>query len=103
MDLKWGVLLQIIQKACADPVSLQACGDWFKGSVLGERLLGLAEELCEAGLKGSGSAPNRDSWALISLALSQHHNNGETTHTHTHTPIKYLISVSNKNLISVHR
>uniref|UniRef100_A0A673YTB1 E3 ubiquitin-protein ligase listerin n=1 Tax=Salmo trutta TaxID=8032 RepID=A0A673YTB1_SALTR len=75
MDLKWGVLLQIIQKACADPVSLQACGDWFKGSVLGERLLGLAEELCEAGLKGSGSAPNRDSWALISLALSQHHNN----------------------------
>ncbi|KAM9437421.1 E3 ubiquitin-protein ligase listerin isoform 1-T1 [Salvelinus alpinus] len=75
MDLKWGVLLQIIQKACADPVSLQACGDWFKGSVLGERLLGLAEELCEVGLKGSGSAPNRDSWALISLALSQHHNN----------------------------
>uniref|UniRef100_A0A4W5QLU9 E3 ubiquitin-protein ligase listerin n=1 Tax=Hucho hucho TaxID=62062 RepID=A0A4W5QLU9_9TELE len=75
MDLKWGVLLQIIQMACADPVSLQACGDWFKGSVLGERLLGLAEELCEAGLKGSGSAPNGDSWALISLALSQHHNN----------------------------
>uniref|UniRef100_A0A6Q2YC32 E3 ubiquitin-protein ligase listerin n=1 Tax=Esox lucius TaxID=8010 RepID=A0A6Q2YC32_ESOLU len=75
MDLKWAVLLQIIHKACADAASLQACSDWLKGSVLGERLLGLAEELCEAGLKGSGTAPDKDSWALISLALSQYHNN----------------------------
>ncbi|KAL0994924.1 hypothetical protein UPYG_G00129370 [Umbra pygmaea] len=75
MDLKWTVLLQLINKACADTVSLGACGDWLKGSVLGERLLGLAEELCEAGLKGSGALPNEDSWALISLALSQHHDN----------------------------
>ncbi|KAJ7997588.1 hypothetical protein DPEC_G00230570 [Dallia pectoralis] len=75
MDLKWAVLLEIINKACADAASLQACSDWLKGSVLGERLLGLAVELCKAGLKGSGTAPNKDSWALISLALSQHHDN----------------------------
>ncbi|XP_062341388.1 E3 ubiquitin-protein ligase listerin [Osmerus eperlanus] len=79
MDLQWGILLQIIQKACSTPATLQACADWLKGSVLGERLLGLAEELCKVGIKGSGPAPvpvkHASSWALISLVLSKHHNN----------------------------
>uniref|UniRef100_A0AAR2ISN4 E3 ubiquitin-protein ligase listerin n=1 Tax=Pygocentrus nattereri TaxID=42514 RepID=A0AAR2ISN4_PYGNA len=55
MSLKWGVILQIIQKACADAGYLEACRGWLKGSVLGERLVGLAGELCAFGLKGSPS------------------------------------------------
>ncbi|XP_064208679.1 E3 ubiquitin-protein ligase listerin isoform X1 [Anguilla rostrata] len=81
MDLKWGVVLQIIQKACADPVCLEASIGWLKGAVLGERLVGLAGELCELGLgstrstKATPTADHTHSWALISLALSQHHLN----------------------------
>uniref|UniRef100_A0AAR2LMT5 E3 ubiquitin-protein ligase listerin n=1 Tax=Pygocentrus nattereri TaxID=42514 RepID=A0AAR2LMT5_PYGNA len=80
-DLKWGVILQIIQKACADAGYLEACRGWLKGSVLGERLVGLAGELCAFGLKGSPSlssplmSQNSHSWPLISLALSQQSNN----------------------------
>uniref|UniRef100_A0AAR2INV3 E3 ubiquitin-protein ligase listerin n=1 Tax=Pygocentrus nattereri TaxID=42514 RepID=A0AAR2INV3_PYGNA len=81
MSLKWGVILQIIQKACADAGYLEACRGWLKGSVLGERLVGLAGELCAFGLKGSPSlssplmSQNSHSWPLISLALSQQSNN----------------------------
>ncbi|KAJ8412537.1 hypothetical protein AAFF_G00128730 [Aldrovandia affinis] len=82
MDLKWGVLLQIIQKACADPVCLEASVGWLKGAVLGEKLVGLAGELCELGLrstrvsKATPTSGHTHSWALISLALSQRHLNG---------------------------
>ncbi|XP_066507230.1 E3 ubiquitin-protein ligase listerin [Hoplias malabaricus] len=81
MDLKWGVILQIFQKVCADTVRLEACGGWLRGSVLGERLVGLAHELCDLGLKGSPSPTSpllslhNHSWTLISLALSQQHSN----------------------------
>ncbi|XP_056140651.1 E3 ubiquitin-protein ligase listerin isoform X2 [Lampris incognitus] len=77
MDLQWGIILQIIQRACADSDSRQNCSDWLKGSVLGERLLGLAEELCKVGGSRSGSVPPKSphSWPLISLVLSQYHNN----------------------------
>ncbi|KAL6472979.1 hypothetical protein MHYP_G00191670 [Metynnis hypsauchen] len=81
MSLKWGVILQIIQKACADAGYLEACRGWLKGSVLGEHLVGLAGELCAFGLKGSPSlsspllSQHSHSWPLISLALSQQHNN----------------------------
>ncbi|XP_072514427.1 E3 ubiquitin-protein ligase listerin [Salminus brasiliensis] len=81
MDLKWGVILQIIQKAGADTDCLELCGGWLRGSVLGERLVGLAGELCALGLKGSPSptsslmSQHNHSWPLISLALSQQHNN----------------------------
>ncbi|KAK2823506.1 hypothetical protein Q7C36_020106 [Tachysurus vachellii] len=78
VDLKWGVILQIIEKACADAGCLEVCVGWFRGSVLGERVVRLASELCALGLKGSPSAsPTLDqdnhSWRLISLALSQQH------------------------------
>uniref|UniRef100_A0A673AMC4 E3 ubiquitin-protein ligase listerin n=1 Tax=Sphaeramia orbicularis TaxID=375764 RepID=A0A673AMC4_9TELE len=67
MDLQWGIILQIIQRSCSD---------WLKGSVLGERLLGLTEELCKVGPSSSSSpSTNSHSWTLISLVLSQHHNN----------------------------
>uniref|UniRef100_A0AAR2KB62 E3 ubiquitin-protein ligase listerin n=1 Tax=Pygocentrus nattereri TaxID=42514 RepID=A0AAR2KB62_PYGNA len=68
-------------QACADAGYLEACRGWLKGSVLGERLVGLAGELCAFGLKGSPSlssplmSQNSHSWPLISLALSQQSNN----------------------------
>ncbi|XP_022063447.2 E3 ubiquitin-protein ligase listerin [Acanthochromis polyacanthus] len=77
MDLQWGIILQIIQRACTDPETLQSCSDWLKGSVLGEQLLGLTEELCKVGSSshGSTSSTSSHSWMLISLVLSQRHNN----------------------------
>ncbi|XP_034168229.2 E3 ubiquitin-protein ligase listerin [Pangasianodon hypophthalmus] len=83
VDLKWGVILQIIQKACADAGHLEVCAGWLRGSVLGERMVRLAGELCAMGLKGSPSASSaldqhNHSWRLISLALSQQHNDDES-------------------------
>ncbi|XP_060942216.1 E3 ubiquitin-protein ligase listerin [Limanda limanda] len=74
MDLQWRIILQIIQRACADPQALDSCRDWLKGSVLGEQLLGLAKELCQVG-QCPPSSTSSQSWTLISLVLSQHHNN----------------------------
>ncbi|XP_034406207.1 E3 ubiquitin-protein ligase listerin [Cyclopterus lumpus] len=78
MDLQWRIILQIIQKACTDPETLMSCHAWLKGSVLGEQLLGLTEELCKVGGSPprSTSSTSNHSWTLISLVLSQHHNNG---------------------------
>uniref|UniRef100_A0A3P8VKB1 E3 ubiquitin-protein ligase listerin n=1 Tax=Cynoglossus semilaevis TaxID=244447 RepID=A0A3P8VKB1_CYNSE len=73
IDLDWRIILQVIQRACADARTLKSCSDWLKGSVLGEQLLGLTEELCKVG-RASSSTSNH-SWTLISLVLSQHHNN----------------------------
>ncbi|CAL8364746.1 unnamed protein product [Lota lota] len=77
MNLPWGILLRVIQKANEGPETLKSCRDWLKGSVLGERLFGLAEELCNTGRGHSTSSSNENihSWTLISLVLSQHHNN----------------------------
>ncbi|KAI7793222.1 putative E3 ubiquitin-protein ligase listerin [Triplophysa rosa] len=83
-DLNWAVTLQLIQKACVDSVRLEVCAGWLRGPVLGERLVGLAGELCAMGLGGpppssSSSSPHSShhthGWTLISLALSQQHNN----------------------------
>ncbi|XP_056103772.1 E3 ubiquitin-protein ligase listerin [Rhinichthys klamathensis goyatoka] len=76
-DLNWNVTLQLIEKACADPVRLEVCIGWLRGPVLGERLVGLAGELCVMGLHGSPSSSSHHvyGWPLISLALSQQHNN----------------------------
>uniref|UniRef100_A0A8C5BF72 E3 ubiquitin-protein ligase listerin n=1 Tax=Gadus morhua TaxID=8049 RepID=A0A8C5BF72_GADMO len=77
MNLPWGILLHVIQKANEGPETLKSCRDWLKGSVLGERLFGLAEELCNTG-RGHAtltSNENTHSWTLISLVLSQQHNN----------------------------
>ncbi|XP_054611847.1 E3 ubiquitin-protein ligase listerin [Dunckerocampus dactyliophorus] len=77
MGLHCGITLQIIQRACVDHDTLASCRDWLKGSVLGEHLLGLTQEICKVRPSRSGSASptNRPSWTLISLVLSQHHNN----------------------------
>lgn len=121
MDLQWGIILQIIQRvciillvqtlcqcirfrelnvpcllsyqACADPGTLSSCNDWLKGSVLGEKLLGLTEELCKVGHCSPTSAAPTSShgWTLISLVLSQPHNNGEHTVSHTTECFLYLL------------
>uniref|UniRef100_A0A7N8YLK9 E3 ubiquitin-protein ligase listerin n=1 Tax=Mastacembelus armatus TaxID=205130 RepID=A0A7N8YLK9_9TELE len=59
------------------PETLNSCSDWLKGSVLGEQLLGLTEELCKVGCCSptSTSSTSSHDWTLISLVLSQHHNN----------------------------
>ncbi|XP_012683168.2 E3 ubiquitin-protein ligase listerin [Clupea harengus] len=79
MNLEWGILLQIIQKASADAVCIAEYRGWLKGCVLGECLMGLATVLCERGLRGSSSssssASHTHSWALISQVLSHQHNN----------------------------
>ncbi|XP_077403469.1 E3 ubiquitin-protein ligase listerin [Vanacampus margaritifer] len=77
MELHCGITLQIIQRACADQDTLASCREWLKGSVLGQHLLGLTQELCKVGpgCSSSASLSSRHSWTLISLVLSQHHNN----------------------------
>ncbi|XP_034034250.1 E3 ubiquitin-protein ligase listerin [Thalassophryne amazonica] len=77
MGLQWGVILQIVQRACADPETLKRSGDWLRGSVLGEQLLGLTEDLCSVGhcISGSTASKSNHGWTLISLVLSQHYNN----------------------------
>ncbi|XP_028277901.1 E3 ubiquitin-protein ligase listerin isoform X2 [Parambassis ranga] len=77
MGLEWGIILQIIQRACTDPETLKICRDWLKGSILGEQLLGLTEKVCKVGSssRASISSPSSHSWTLISLVLSHHHNN----------------------------
>uniref|UniRef100_A0A673KG56 E3 ubiquitin-protein ligase listerin n=1 Tax=Sinocyclocheilus rhinocerous TaxID=307959 RepID=A0A673KG56_9TELE len=59
------------------PVRLEVFIGWLRGPVLGERLVGLAGELCVMGLRGSPSSSSHHAhgWPLISLALSQQHNN----------------------------
>uniref|UniRef100_A0A3Q2QVQ9 E3 ubiquitin-protein ligase listerin n=1 Tax=Fundulus heteroclitus TaxID=8078 RepID=A0A3Q2QVQ9_FUNHE len=77
MGLQWGIILQIIQRACKDAETRASCRDWLKGAILGEHLLGLTEELCDAGRCSSSSKTrtSNHSWTLISLVLSQNNNN----------------------------
>ncbi|XP_051902759.1 E3 ubiquitin-protein ligase listerin isoform X2 [Hippocampus zosterae] len=77
MELHCGITLQIIQRACAEQDTLANCREWLKGSALGEHLLALTQELCKVrpGCSSFASSSSRHSWTLISLVLSQHHNN----------------------------
>lgn len=76
MNLPWGTILQFIQRACSCSETLTKCNEWLKGSVLGETLLKLTEELCKVQPSPSSSfSVDSHSWTLISLVLSQHHNN----------------------------
>nr|XP_057943089.1 E3 ubiquitin-protein ligase listerin [Doryrhamphus excisus] len=77
MGLHCRITLQIIQRACIDHSTLASCRDWLKGSVLGEHLLGVTQEICKVTPSRSdcASSTNCPSWTLISLVLSQHHNN----------------------------
>ncbi|XP_060090344.1 E3 ubiquitin-protein ligase listerin isoform X2 [Heteronotia binoei] len=74
MDLKWKILLQIIQKACSSPEKYSLVSSWLKGSVLGEKLVTLADDLCNTSLKttvASVESFHSEKWVLLSLVLSQ--------------------------------
>ncbi|XP_050187268.1 E3 ubiquitin-protein ligase listerin [Myiozetetes cayanensis] len=75
MDLKWIIFLQIIQKACSSSTKLALVSDWLKGDTLGERLVMLADDLCQLCLKpstASSDSASSERWTLLSLVLSQH-------------------------------
>uniref|UniRef100_A0A8C5G548 E3 ubiquitin-protein ligase listerin n=1 Tax=Gouania willdenowi TaxID=441366 RepID=A0A8C5G548_GOUWI len=83
MGLEWRIILQITEKACAGDKVLSCCSEWLKGSVLGEQLLGLTEELCKLGSSSrSSTSTSSHSWTLISLVVSQRHNNGRNIKHH---------------------
>ncbi|XP_077447675.1 E3 ubiquitin-protein ligase listerin [Stigmatopora argus] len=77
MELNCGITLQIIQRACEDQDTLDSCRDWLKGSILGEHLHKLTNDLCKVrpSRSTSASSPSNHCWTLISLVLSQHNNN----------------------------
>lgn len=89
LQFKLALLLFIhvcVFQACADAGHLEVCAGWLRGSVFGERVVRLAGELCAVGLKGSPSVPSaldhhNHCWRLISLALSQQHDDGKHTQT----------------------
>lgn len=66
-------------KACKDSEARTSCREWLKGSLLGEQLLGLTEELCKVGRSSASSTTqtSNPSWTLISLVLSQNSNSGK--------------------------
>uniref|UniRef100_A0A8C6XTX6 E3 ubiquitin-protein ligase listerin n=1 Tax=Naja naja TaxID=35670 RepID=A0A8C6XTX6_NAJNA len=74
MDLKWSILLQIIQKACSNSEKHSLTSTWLKGDVLGEKLVTLAHDLCNISLKmtvTSAESFHSEQWTLLSLVLSQ--------------------------------
>ncbi|XP_053242522.1 E3 ubiquitin-protein ligase listerin isoform X2 [Podarcis raffonei] len=74
MDLKWNILLQIIQKACSNSEKHSLSSAWLKGDVLGEKLVTLADDLCNTSLKttvASAESFHSERWTLLSLVLSQ--------------------------------
>nr|XP_020651892.1 E3 ubiquitin-protein ligase listerin-like isoform X1 [Pogona vitticeps] len=74
MNLKWNILLQIIQKACSSPEKHSLTSNWLKGDVLGEKLVTLTDDLCNTSLKTTASSAepfHSERWALLSLVLSQ--------------------------------
>uniref|UniRef100_T1E3L6 E3 ubiquitin-protein ligase listerin n=1 Tax=Crotalus horridus TaxID=35024 RepID=T1E3L6_CROHD len=74
MNLKWSILLQIIQKACSSSEKHSLSSTWLKGDVLGEKLVTLADDLCNISLKmtvTSAESFHSEQWTLLSLVLSQ--------------------------------
>ncbi|XP_038622102.1 E3 ubiquitin-protein ligase listerin [Tachyglossus aculeatus] len=71
-ELPWeAVLLQVLRKACSGPAQLALVSAWLPGEVLGQRLVALADLLCDAG-PGASAAPGDRAgprWALLGLAL----------------------------------
>ncbi|XP_031815109.1 E3 ubiquitin-protein ligase listerin isoform X1 [Sarcophilus harrisii] len=78
LDLKWNILLRIIQKACSSPDKHLLVSIWLKGDILGEKLVTLADHLCNMDLEVAVSSESSTSegWTLLSLVLSQRIKNG---------------------------
>ncbi|OBS72005.1 hypothetical protein A6R68_13417 [Neotoma lepida] len=74
-DLKFSSLLQIIEKACSSSDKHALVTPWLKGSILGEKLVTLADCLCgqDSESTTTSSEPHSsEQWTLLRLALSQH-------------------------------
>ncbi|XP_007493198.1 E3 ubiquitin-protein ligase listerin isoform X1 [Monodelphis domestica] len=74
LDLKWNIILRIIQKACSGSDKHLLVSTWLKGDILGEKLATLADHLCNKDLEVEDSSESFTSerWTLLSLVLSQH-------------------------------
>ncbi|XP_074070053.1 E3 ubiquitin-protein ligase listerin isoform X2 [Macrotis lagotis] len=74
LDLKWNILLRIIRKACSSSDKHMLVSTWLKGDILGEKLVTLADHLCNQDLEVAISSESFTSerWTLLSLVLSQH-------------------------------
>ncbi|KAF4025918.1 hypothetical protein G4228_018096 [Cervus hanglu yarkandensis] len=74
VELKWNSVLQIIEKACSSSDNHALVTLWLKGDILGEKLVTLAEHLCNKDLESTVSSEPyfSERWTLLSLVLSQH-------------------------------
>nr|XP_045245148.1 E3 ubiquitin-protein ligase listerin isoform X5 [Macaca fascicularis] len=74
VDLKWNSLLKIIEKACSSSDKHALVTPWLKGDILGEKLVNLADCLCNEDLESRVSSEPyfSERWTLLSLVLSQH-------------------------------
>ncbi|XP_005861784.1 PREDICTED: E3 ubiquitin-protein ligase listerin isoform X1 [Myotis brandtii] len=77
VDLKWNSVLQVIEKACSSSDKHALVISWLKGDILGEKLVTLADHLCNKDLGSTVTSEPyfSERWALLSLVLSQHVNN----------------------------
>ncbi|KAM6161881.1 E3 ubiquitin-protein ligase listerin isoform 1-T1 [Erethizon dorsatum] len=73
-DLEWHSLLQVIEKACSSSDKHALVAPWLKGDTLGEKLVALADRLCNKDLESTVSSQSyfSEQWTLLSLVLSQH-------------------------------
>ncbi|XP_066226500.1 E3 ubiquitin-protein ligase listerin isoform X1 [Saccopteryx leptura] len=74
VDLKWNLVLQIIEKACSSSDKHALVISWLKGDILGEKLVTLADHLCNKELESTVTSDPylSERWTLLSLVLSQH-------------------------------
>ncbi|KAK2506799.1 hypothetical protein MC885_009352, partial [Smutsia gigantea] len=74
VDLKWNSVLQVIEKACSSSDKHALVTPWLKGDILGEKLVTLADHLCNKDLESTVSSETyfSERWTLLSLVLSQH-------------------------------
>ncbi|TKC42994.1 hypothetical protein EI555_016392, partial [Monodon monoceros] len=74
VDLKWNSILQVIEKACSSSDKHALVTPWLKGDILGEKLVTLADHLCNKDLESTISSESyfSERWSLLSLVLSQH-------------------------------
>ncbi|XP_066115681.1 E3 ubiquitin-protein ligase listerin isoform X1 [Saccopteryx bilineata] len=74
VDLKWNLVLQIIEKACSSSDKHALVISWLKGDTLGEKLVTLADHLCNKELESTVTSDPylSERWTLLSLVLSQH-------------------------------
>ncbi|KAM8813132.1 E3 ubiquitin-protein ligase listerin isoform 2-T2 [Rhynchonycteris naso] len=74
VNLTWNLVLQIIEKACSSSDKHALVISWLKGNILGEKLVTLADHLCNKELESTVTSDPyfSERWTLLSLVLSQH-------------------------------